>query len=118
MLRSDQEIHGPVAVLIKEFFPSCRPPARARKRGHELKELILAVARNRPKLVEEINRMVKREALKPWNSPRIIRRTIKNVISKRVAGVLISQKLLVRQIFKPGDGFLIYPIQYFLWFSQ
>ena len=64
-----------------EFLPPGGPPIGTRERKNKLRELILAVAPNRPKIVEVINRVIKRETLEPWNVPRIIRGTIKNVVT-------------------------------------
>ena len=118
LITLDQEVQGPVAILFHEFLPSGGPPIGTRKRQNKLRELILAVAPNRPKIVEEINRMVKRETLEPRDVPRIIRRTIKNIITQVVTCHGISRDTFPSTLFKPVDGFLIDSIQNFFRFPQ
>ena len=101
-----------------EFLPPGGPPIGARKRKDKLCKLILAVAPDRPKVVEEINRMVKGEALEPRDVLRIIRRTIKNIVTQVVACHGISQEIFPSEFLKPVDGFLIDSIKYFFRFSQ
>ncbi len=108
---SDQEVQGPVAILSHEFLPPGGPPICAHKRKNKLREPILAVAPDRPKIVEEINRMVKRETLEPRDVLRIIRRTIKNIVTQCVACHGISKETFPSKLFKFVDGFLIDTIQ-------